>query len=467
MSAPTRPLEGLRVLDFSHIWAGPICGRILGDLGADVIKIEGPGRYDGMRNLFLMANDTDDDYWNRSGFFQNRNQNKRGIAIDLTTEEGRDLIRGLVPHADVVVENFTPRVMPALGLGYKRLADLNPGLVMIAMSGYGAAGPYSRFGAIGLSLDGSTGLSASNGHPGDRPEKSGSAFLDPFAGVAGAAAVMAALLERERTGRGQFIDLSQHEGGINFVGGYVVEHGRSGREPERRGSRSDRFAPQGFYPCDGDEQWLYLSLRDEPGWRALCEELGVPALCEEPGFGSAAERLARHDALDARLAERTRLREKRELMAALQERGLIAAALLDGAEVLNDPHLAVRDTFESIDVGTPPRPYPSQRALPARFDGFEPRRAGPAPRLGEHNREVLGGLLGLDESQLARLETEGVIGTEPRFAIPVEQQRDIIRYPLAMWVGLGSVRWLAPDGSHGLAPGEPQPEESQPGVAGS
>ena len=278
---------------------------------------------------------------------------------------------------------------------------------------------------------------------------------------------MAALLERERTGRGQFIDLSQHEGGINFVGSYVVEHGRSGREPERRGSRSDRHAPQGFYPCDGDEQWLYLSVRDEPGWRALCEELGTPALADEPGFASAAERLARHDELDARLTERTRLRDKRELMAALQRRGVIAAALLDGAEVLNAPHLAARDTFESIDVGTPPRPYPSQRALPARFNGFEPRRAGPAPGLGQHNHEVLGGLLGLDESQLAQLEADGVIGSEPRFAIPVEEQRNIIRYPLAMWVGLGSVRWLAPDGSHGLAPDEPQPAEAQPESAES
>lgn len=455
MSSVSRPLEGIRVLDFSHIWAGPICARILGDLGAEVIKVEGPGRYDGMRNLFLMANDTDDDYWNRSGFFQNRNQNKRGIAIDLTTEEGRELIRGMAPNVDVVVENFTPRVMPAFGLGYDRLAALNPGIVMISMSGYGANGPYSRFGAIGLSLDGSSGLSASNGHPGDRPEKSGSAFLDPFGGVSGAAAVMAALLERERTGRGQFIDLSQHEGGMNFVGGYVVEHGRSGREPERRGSRSDRHAPQGVYPCDGDGHWIYLSVRAEVEWRELCEELGTPALAGEAGFGSAAERLMRHDELDERIAGRTRRRERRELMAALQARGVIAAALLDGAEVLNDPHLAARDTFESIDVGTPPRPYPSQRALPARFDGFEPRPAGPAPRLGEHNREVLGDLLGLGDPELERLEAEGVIGSEPRFAIPVEQQREIIRYPLAMWVGLGSVRWLAPDGSHGLAPDEP------------
>ncbi len=458
MSTPKRPLEGLRVLDFSHIWAGPICARILGDLGADIIKIEGPGRYDSMRNLFLMDNDTDDDYWNRSGFFQNRNQNKRGIAIDLTTDAGRKLVRGMMPHTDVVIENFTPRVMPAFGLGYDQLAELNPGIVMISMSGYGSTGPYSRFGAIGLSLDGSTGLSASNGHPGDRPEKSGSAFLDPFAGISSAAAVMAALLERERTGHGQFIDLSQHEGGINFVGGYVVEYGRSGHEPKRRGSRSDRHAPQGIYPCNGDEQWIYLSVRDEPGWHVLCEELGLDTLTVEPDFDSAAGRLKRHDDIDARLAERTRLREKHELMVALQRRGVIAAALLDGAEVLNDPHLAARNTFESINVGTPPRPYPSQRALPARFDTFEPRPAGPAPRLGEHNREVLGELLNLDESELSRLETEGVIGTEPRFAIPVEQQRDIIRYPLSMWVGLGSVRWLAPDGSHGLAPSELKPK---------
>ncbi len=454
MSGPARPLEGIRVLDFSHIWAGPICARILGDLGAEVIKVEGPGRFDGMRNLFLMENDTDDDYWNRSGFFQNRNQNKRGIAVDLRTEQGRDLIRRMAPHVDVIVENFTPRVMPAFGLGYDRLAELNPRLIMISMSGYGSAGPYSHFGAIGLSLDGSSGLSASNGHPGDRPEKSGSAFLDPFAGVSGAAAVMASLLERERTGRGQFIDLSQHEGGMNFVGGHVVEHGRSGREPERRGSRSDRHAPQGVYPCSGEGHWIYLSVRGEAQWRALCEELGAEELAGEAGLGSAAGRLARHDELDERLSGYTGRRERRELMAALQARGVIAAALLDGAEVLGDPHLDARDTFEWVDVGTPPRPYPSQRALPARFSGFEPRPAGPAPRLGEHNREVLTELLGLSEAELGRLESEGIIGSEPRFALPVDEQRDLIRYPLPMWVDIGSVRWLAPDGSHGLGPDE-------------
>ena len=265
---------------------------------------------------------------------------------------------------------------------------------------------------------------------------------------------MAALLERARTGRGQFIDVSQHEGGMNFVGGYVVEHGRSGREPERRGSRSDRHAPQGVYPCSGEGHWIYLSVRDQAEWRALCKELGAPELASEVGFDSAVGRLARHDELDDRLARYTRLRERRELMGALQARGVIAGALLDGAEVLNDPHLHARDTFEWIDVGTPPRPYPSQRALPARFDGFEPRPVGPAPRLGEHNREVLTELLGLGDHELERLQKEGIVGSEPRFALPVEQQRDIIRYPLQMWVDIGSVRWLAPDGSHGLAPDE-------------
>ena len=195
-------------------------------------------------------------------------------------------------------------------------------------------------------------------------------------------------------------------------------------------------------------------MRDEAEWHALCEELGADGLAADPGLGSAAGRLARHDELDERLAGYTGRRGRRELMAALQARGVIAAALLDGAEVLNDPHLRARDTFEWVDVGTPPRPYPSQRALPARFDGFEPRPAGPAPRLGEHNREVLGDLLGLAEPELERLEAEGIIGSEPRFALPVDEQRDLIRYPLQMWVEIGSVRWVAPDGSHGLAPGE-------------
>ena len=434
------PLSGIRVLDFTHVWAGPACTRILADLGAEVIKLEGPSRIDLTRSIFLVDNDSSGDYWERSLYFQNRNQGKRHIAVDLAREEGRKLVRRLVAKCDVVVENFTPRVMPAFGLDYAALSAVQPQLVMVAMSGYGASGPFADHTALGMSLDGSCGLSSGNGYAGGPPAKCGTAILDPFAGVCAAAGVMAALLEREQSGEGQFVDFSQHEAGMSLVGPWIVEHSRSAREPERRGNRSERDAPQGIYPCEGDDQWLYLSVRSDEEWRRCCAVLGDPALGEDERFGTSAGRLVHHDELDERLGALTALREKRALMDALQAVGVIAAAVLDGAEVLADPQLAARGAFELVALGDPPREVPSQRYLPAKFDAFTPPPAAPAARLGEHNRELLQELCGLSGGEYAALERSGVIATKPLLALPIEEMRAAVRSPLESWLAQGQVR---------------------------
>lgn len=440
---PTLPFEGVRVADFSRVWAGPACTRMLAQLGADVVKIEGPANIDNVRGLFLVDNDAREDYWNHSAYFHNRNQNKRGIAIDLSEDAGRDAIRRLLTSCDVIVENFTPRVMHNLGLDYEAVSAINPRLVMVSMGGYGSSGPFANHAALGMALDGSSGLASGNGYPGGPPEKSGTAILDPFAGVCAASAVAAALLEREHTGRGQHVDLSQHEAALSLVGGWIAEYARTGAVPERRGNRSGRHAPQGMYPCAGGDEWIYLSVRDEPAWAALCEVLDSD-LAEEPRFASLAGRLEEHDALDKRLAARTRQWDKHALMRALQDRGVIAAAVLDGEEVLADPHLRARGTFEAIALGDVPEGMStellSQRYVPARFDRFEIAAARPAPRLGEHNREVLQGLAAFSDEEYGALERSGVVASEPVLALPLEEMQAAVRFPVEQWVERGLAR---------------------------
>ena len=444
--SPSRklPLEGIRVLDFTHVWAGPAATRILADLGADVIKVEGPSRMDMTRTVPLgtfMDNDVSGDFWNRSPYFQNRNQNKRAIAVDLGTEAGRDLIRQLVQQCDALVENFTPRVMPNFGLDYPALSALNHQLVMVSMAGYGARGAFAGYSAAGMTLNCASGIASGNGYPGGPPMKSGTAFMDMFAGVCAAAAIMAALLERERMGRGQWVDLSQHEVGISAIGAWFAEYARTGRRVERRGNRSRQHAPQGIYPCRGDDAWIYISIRNDDQWRELCAVLGDERLADEPYYGTPRGRLAHHDELDARLGELTRSFDKFGLMSALQARGVIAVAVLDGEEVLQNAQLQEREMFEPITFEGATRAYMSHRYVGARFDRFAARSLSRAPSLGEHNREVLQGLCGLSDAEYKALEASGVIGNEPQFGLPVDEIRAALRFPAEQVVRAGAARW--------------------------
>ena len=452
------PLEGIRVLDFTHVWAGPACTRILADLGAEVLKVEGMSYIDMTRNLWFLNNDTSGEFWNRSPYFQNRNQNKLSMGIDLSKEESRALVRRLVPHCDVIVENFTPRVMPGWGMDFATLSGINPRLVMVSMSGYGATGSFSNYLAFGMSLNASTGLASGNGYPGGRPMKSGTAFMDPFAGAAAAAAVIAGLIERESTGHGQWIDLSQHEIGMALIGEWFVRYGRTKQEPTLNGSRSEWHAPQGIYPCRGDDDWIYMSVRNEEEWRSLCAELACPDLERDSRFSTVRNRLLNHDALDEQLATFTRDREKFKLMARLQDRGIIAAALLDGAEVLENEQFRSRGMFEEVELDG--EPYLSHRYVAARFDRFSSRTASRAPRLGEHNEYVLRELCGLSAREVAELEDAGLIGTEPQFALPLDRMRRSVRFPVDDTIERGTAKRI---GAASRGAREASTTEEEPG----
>ena len=447
-----RPLDGVRVLDLSHVFAGPTCTRILAELGADVIKVEARQRLDVSRSLIMTDNDSADQPWNRASYFAVHNAGKRGITLDLTGESGRELLRRLIPHSDVLVESFTPRVMKAFGLDYETVRQLRSDIVMVSMSGYGQSGPQADWSAYGMGLEPASGISAATGYQGGPPIRSGISFTDPLTGVLAAGAVLVALHYRRRTGKGQFIDLSQQEGAIALMGAALMDYQMNGRLAERMGNRSSWAAPQGCYRCRGDDDWLVISVENDEEWAAFCRATGHPEWAEDERFADVLARHENHDALDELVTGWTGEQDHYEAFHLLQRAGVKAAPVLSGKELLLDPHFRERGHFDLVEhpvLGR--RPVP--RHLVARFNGFEAKVDSAAPLLGQHNREVFQGMLGLSDEELASLETEGVIGTDPVLDLPAgitfESVRDIVRelfrLPLEKMQEMGAVQAVEPD----------------------
>ncbi len=417
-SSPRLPLAGVRVLDLSRVWAGPIAARILGDFGADVIRVEAIAARGGLRVTEAVVqqsrrypnNEAGERPWNREGMFNKFNRNKRAVTLQLNTPQGKAIFEDLVRHADIVLENYSPRVMPQLGLGYERLKELNPGIIYIALPGYGWSGPSRDWVAYGTTLEPAAGLSALMGYRDSGPYKSGVAWADPVAGLNAAAAMLVALYDRRASidGAGQSIELAQLEAMITFIGEELLGAQVRGAERPRPGNRHPYYAPQGVYPCAGEDRWIAVSVTDEAAWAVLCAELG---LGPEHAALRREERHTAHDALDAAIAAWTAGQEQMALMHRLQGRGIAAAAALDARQLVEDPHLAARGFFATIthpDAGT--FPFPGQ---PAHLSETPATFRLPAPGLGEHNREVFSGLLAITDEQLEELRAARIIAGGP------------------------------------------------------
>ncbi|HSP55408.1 MAG TPA: CoA transferase [Dehalococcoidia bacterium] len=439
-----RPLEGIRVLDLTQVYAGPTCARILADLGAEVIKLEGLKRIDIVRNFIISDNNSADDYWNHAGYFQWRNAGKKSLTLDWSDPEAIELLRRLVPMCDVVAESFTPHVMEAHGLGYEGLKALREDIIMISLSGYGQNGPWRDYSGYGMGLEPASGMSSITGYPGGAPLRTGISFTDPYSGIVGAGAVLAALHYRRRTGKGQYIDLSEQEAAIPVVGYALMDYAMNGRSPERTGNRSRWYAPQGCYRCSGDDNWLVITVRNDAEWDAFCGATGHPEWADDPRFAEVTGRVDNHDDLDALITSWTREQDHIQAMHLLQRAGVIAAAVLNPKQVLMDPHLRERGFFETVehtDVG--PRPMPRQ--LGARFSGFETDARGPAPMLGEHNHDVLQGLLGLSDAEVVALEERKIIGDTPDLALPLDVMRMFVQMPTTTYLSMGALAAIEPD----------------------
>lgn len=415
------PLEGVRVIDLTHVWAGPLGTRILGDFGADVIKVEapfgrGPAALPANTFGFWQGPLTDQPY-NRQAGFNKLSRNKRSMCVDLKMPGGRAVFLDLVRHADAVVENFSARAMGSLGIGYNDLRKVKTDLIHIAMPGYGSYGPNSDYVAYGPSVEPTTGLTWLMGYGPDEPRPTLIGIPDAVSGAALPGTLVNALLQRRQTGKGGFIDLALQESAIGMLGEYFVEYQLSGEDPAIRANRHREFAPQGIYPClatavNGEERrnHIFITCRDDTEWSALCDTLN-PDWRRDPRFATREDRRTNHDALDREISGVTATRDKMQLMTELQSRGVAAGAVTIAPEFMGAKQVVERGYF--VELGNddvPAIPFPGN---PVIVDGKRHEGWRAAPKLGEHNRDVLRDVLGYAEEDIDRLYEAGVIMERP------------------------------------------------------
>ena len=404
------PLDGVRVLDLTAWWAGPISAGMIAALGADVIHVESTSRPDGMRMtgaLFGMEGP----WWERSGHYLASNTNKRGLTLDLTKPRGLELLKQLIAQSDAIIENFTPRVMGNFGLEWETIQKINPRCILVRMPAFGLSGPWRDNTGFAQTMEQVTGLAWVTGHPWDQPRIQRGPS-DPNAGMHAAFALIVGLAERDVTGKGHHFEVTMVEGALNAAVEIALEYSAYGAVLERDGNRSPNAAPQGLYAGAGWENWLAISIETDEQWQALRRALGDPAWARDPSLSTIEGRRAAHDALDERLAEWTRDRDVHEAARLLVEHGVPAAAGVDPRRTTEHPQLVARRFYEFVDhavVG--PQPLPT---VPFRFASVDRWLRSPAPMLGEHNEAILGGLLGLSRDELDQLVTDGIIGNRPK-----------------------------------------------------
>ena len=415
----TLPLEGIRILDSTYVFALPYTGGHLTDLGAEVIKIEGPNRPDTTRTGGLYGtfpeNEPGEDWWNKPSTYNLLNRGKRSLILDLSTERGRELFREMVNLSDVVMENFTPRVMRGWNLDYPNLKKLRPDIILVSNTGYGHGdGPYSSYPAQATTQEGTHGHCWITGYSGEGPSKAGRSFVDFLSTWTAVFAIGAALRYRARTGKGQWIDIGMYQAGAMFLSEYIMDAQTNGKEGSRIGNRHPYRAPQGCYPALGADQWLSLSVSSDEQWQALCALMGLEELASDPRFADLISRSHNHDELDEIISGWTRSLDKYELMHLLQGRGIPAGPVLTGQEIHFDPHYQSRNFLERVT-------YPEERGIGTRLFMGRPYKYAntplkirkPAPAFGEDNEHLLMGLLGLGVDSYQKLVEDAIISAVP------------------------------------------------------
>ncbi|MCK1467192.1 CoA transferase [Bradyrhizobium sp. CW10] len=406
------PLDGIRVIDFSMGWAGPLCTRSLADLGADVIKIEAVQYPDWWRGVDRRPGYVEDQIYEMAPGFCVMNRNKRGITLDLKHPSGVALAKRLIVEADVVVNNYSVDVLHKLGLGYDVLRRINPRLVMMAMSAFGTLSAYRDCRAYGSTLEQGSGLPSVVGSPDGPPVMSHIAFGDAVGGLNGCAAVLVALVHARTTGQGQFIDLAQIECMMPFAAPWITIQSIDGTPPQRYGSRHPQFTPHGCFRCAGQDNWIMVAATDADMWERLAILVGRLDWASDISLRSSEGRRGIEDLIEKSIEAWTQTRDADEAMSELQSARVAAGVVRLPIDLLKDRHLISRSFLQEIErdfIGMHTQPsMPIREALSS--GPFPIRKA--APTLGQHNAEILSGLLGLSEDQIAQLAREGIIGTK-------------------------------------------------------
>ena len=408
--AANAALNGVRILDMTAWWAGPSCTAMLGALGADVIHVESTGYPDGIRlagGIFIDR----PSWWELSSIFLQANTNKRDVTLDLVSARGRELLLELVAQCDVVVENFTPRVLEQFNLDWDVIHAANPKAVMVRMPAFGLDGPWRDRPGFAQTMEQVTGLAWMTGFADDQPRIQRGP-CDPNAGMHAALATMVALDRRDRTGQGCFVEVPMVEAALNVAAESVIEWTVYANPLGRDGNRSPRAAPQGVYACAGAEQWLALSVQTNDDWLHLCEVVGNSVWVNDPGLSTPVGRRERHDEIDDFLHAWAASRDVQGLVAQLCAAGVPAGRVIDPRRASEHPQLIARGFFEVVDHPIAgPITVPG---VPFRMRGIQRWIQRATPTLGQHNQEILGGLVGCSGDELELLTANQVIGTRPR-----------------------------------------------------
>ena len=407
--APSLPLAGLRVLDMTAWFAGPLAAHFLATLGAEVVHLESTTRMDGMRATGGSLAKKFPDWWECSGQFLSINTDKMGVTLDLRAPAGRAALDRLIGWADVLIENFTPRVMGNFGLTWEELHRINPGLVLVRMPAFGLDGPWRDWTGFAQTMEQVTGLAWVTGHVDDQPRIQRGP-CDIVSGVHAVFSALVALEVRDQRGEGVMVESTMVEAALNAAAEQVVEYGKYGVVMGREGNRSAWAAPQGLYR-GADGEWMAVSVEDDTQFAALARAIGAPEWVGDAGLATLAGRRSRHDELDDRLAGWAATRSAEAGAEELAAAGAPAGLVADQRFLGDRPQFAARRFFEDLDhpvVGHQRIP-----GMPFRYSTVARWLKRPAPTLGQHNHEVLVGAVGLSEPELAALEAEGVAGDRP------------------------------------------------------
>jgi benzylsuccinate CoA-transferase BbsF subunit len=389
-------LRDVRVIDFSTAYAGPYAAKLLGDLGADVIHVETGTRLDIMREYPPYRAEAGPD---RSGSFASLHRNKRGLTLNLKTAGARGVMERLLGTGDVIIENYTPRVLPSLGFAWERMTALNPRLIYCTMPGFGASGPHREYRSYGPTLEGQSGIAFMTGYEEEPPLRMGCSYPDMVGGVTGAFAILAALRQRATTGRGTRVELPQQQAAVALTGIATVEWSVNKRVLGRLGNAHPWFVPHDIYRCAGDDQWVAVVVREDGQWERLAPLLGLPAMAR-------AERVRQRVAIDAALSRFTASRQADAVARQLIAIGVEAYPVRNAFDLARDPHVAARGFVETIDhARLGPLPYPGP---PWRIEGVPTGPHVPAPCLGEHTEPILSEL-GYAPAAIAALRDEGAL----------------------------------------------------------